>query len=184
MLSSESKVHFRFAPSSSANLKLAESRRANCDESTPPPRRERLLSVIIRQLSQSFTLALLCCDCAWELCAVWCRDETRRSIDRLELSMAFVERLADAPRLQHGLAQMVFETFFWLALASFAPLSRRSFQLSFPASLHAVGRCARRPPATRSTAAFRSLLHRIRPCALARGVAAATRHPQVFVCRR
>lgn len=74
-------------------------------------RRERIMTAIVSQFAFSFAPALLSCDCAWELCGAWARDETRRSIDRLEMSIAFVERLVDSPRLAHGSALMLWYTF-------------------------------------------------------------------------
>ncbi|KAI6219508.1 Rab3 GTPase-activating protein non-catalytic subunit [Aphelenchoides fujianensis] len=77
----------------------------------PPDRTEILLRAVIEQFGRSFGAPFVYADCAWECAAAWCRDETARSVDRLELGVEFLEQATAQPRLQHGLSFMLWETF-------------------------------------------------------------------------
>ncbi|KAI6230456.1 Rab3 GTPase-activating protein regulatory subunit [Aphelenchoides fujianensis] len=80
-------------------------------DDAPPDRTEILLRAVVEQFGRSFGAPFVYADCAWECAAAWCRDETARSIGRLELGVEFLEQATAQPRLQHGLSFMLWETF-------------------------------------------------------------------------
>ena len=70
----------------------------------------RILKAMKRHLPHSLKLELLLADAAWECASAWFKDETRR-VTKLSSATLFLEKLNKIPRLQHGLALMIWETF-------------------------------------------------------------------------
>ncbi|KAI3422421.1 hypothetical protein GPALN_012932 [Globodera pallida] len=61
-------------------------------------------------LPQSLRMELILCDCVWECASAWFKDESRR-ITKLKRSIDLLDFLRTAPKLQNGLAQLLWETF-------------------------------------------------------------------------
>uniref|UniRef100_A0A914HIL0 Rab3 GTPase-activating protein non-catalytic subunit n=1 Tax=Globodera rostochiensis TaxID=31243 RepID=A0A914HIL0_GLORO len=61
-------------------------------------------------LPQSLRMELILCDCVWECASAWFKDESRR-ITKLKRSIDLLDFLHTAPKLQNGLAQLLWETF-------------------------------------------------------------------------
>lgn len=53
---------------------------------------------------------LTLCDCAWEYASAWFKDESRR-VAKLQKAVEFLSEMNTTPRLQHGLALMIWDTF-------------------------------------------------------------------------
>lgn len=70
---------------------------------------------IIIRLQNIFTISFsrdLClCDSSWESASIWFKDENRRHIDHLNLSVQYLKALKTYPKLQHGLALIIWDTF-------------------------------------------------------------------------
>ena len=69
-----------------------------------------ILQALRTKLPLSLKSDLILGDCSWESASAWFKDETRR-VTKLSASTKFLQALDKCPRLQHGLALMLWDTF-------------------------------------------------------------------------
>uniref|UniRef100_A0A1I7S808 RAB3GAP2_N domain-containing protein n=2 Tax=Bursaphelenchus xylophilus TaxID=6326 RepID=A0A1I7S808_BURXY len=60
---------------------------------------------------ESFNRDLCLCDCVWESASTWFKDENNRKINSLSQSMSYLSAISSSPRLRHGLAFILWDTF-------------------------------------------------------------------------
>uniref|UniRef100_A0A7E4VNC6 RAB3GAP2_N domain-containing protein n=1 Tax=Panagrellus redivivus TaxID=6233 RepID=A0A7E4VNC6_PANRE len=71
---------------------------------------ERLLDALVYALPKTLLANFLLVDCVWEATSFWYRDESRRAAS-LTNATILLQNLNLAPRLQHGTALMLWDTF-------------------------------------------------------------------------